>query len=122
MAELRLSIEGPDTDALSLWEWLRSDDALRGHVDRRAAPAPPGSMGALTEVVVALGSSGVAAAVASAVQTWLTQRHTDVRIVVTDPGGRTCELDAKRAKDADRLLTGFFTGTADGGTAGAGQR
>lgn len=56
-------------------------------------------------LVVALGSGGAGAALATSVSTWLSQpRRTDVKLTVTAEDGRHIELDAHRVRDPAVLL------------------
>lgn len=89
----------------SLWEWLRAEPDLRGHV--RMVPALPGGeeMGAVVEVLtVALGYGGAGAVLATSLTTWLRQRRADVTITVSTPEGRTVQLEASRVADPLPLL------------------
>jgi len=103
---VRLRVNGtPDTE-VALWEWLRTDPQLRGQTTRVPAPAPVEAMGAATEIVVALASTGTLAAVARTVEVWLTQRHSDVTVTAILPDGRQMTLDARRVPvgDLEKLL------------------
>jgi Effector Associated Constant Component 1 len=63
-------------------------------------------MGALdAALVVALGSGGAGAVLATSVQAWLSQpRRADVTLTVTAEDGRHIELDARRVRDPAVLL------------------
>jgi hypothetical protein len=87
-----------DIDA-TLWDWLRGVPELRGHLRRETASAQPGDMGNSTELVVALASTGAATALVTSLQVWLVNRHTDITVSVTVPGGQQVSLTAARAKD-----------------------
>lgn len=104
MADLHITVGGRDSDSESLSDWLRSEPALRGQLRRGEMPGPVGTMGASTELIVGVISSGAATALARALQVWLTQRRADVVINVAGPQGRHIVLDAKRVPDAEHLL------------------
>ena len=104
MADLHITVGGRDSDVESLGDWLRSEPELRGHLRRGETPAPVGAMGASTELIVGVISSGAATALARSLQVWLAQRRADVTIDVAGPQGRHIVLDAKRVPDAEHLL------------------
>lgn len=112
MVDVRISVSGRDSDAESLWDWLRSDPEFRGHLRRGQVPGPEGAMGALAEVIVGVTSSGAATALAKAMQVWLVQRRADVMLKISGPQGREIFLDAKRVQDAEHLLN-TVSGWAD---------
>jgi hypothetical protein len=102
-----LSISADDGDELrSLLDWLRHEDTLRGWVRTAQTPVRPGEMGeALQALVVALGSGGAGAVLASSVSAWLSQpRRADVTLTVTAQNGRHLEPDARRVRDPAVLL------------------
>lgn len=68
--------------------------------------APPGELGAVTDVlIVALGTGGTASVLASSLRTFLAQpRRSDVRITVQAPDGSRVEVDAKRVADVENLV------------------
>jgi hypothetical protein len=105
MSEVRIFVDddSPRSAGLLL-DWLRREPELRGAVTARHLPGPQGSMGALAEVVVALGSSGAAAVLARSVHVWLTQRRSDVSVIVSGPGGRRVHVEVKRVAEAGELL------------------
>ncbi|GAB2675252.1 hypothetical protein GCM10027271_40420 [Saccharopolyspora gloriosae] len=93
-----------DDELRSLLDWLRRESALRGQVSTSHADVEPGQMGgALDALVVAVGSGGMGAVLAGALSTWISQRHSDVKLTITDEDGRTIELDAHRV-DSHALL------------------
>ncbi|MGI8332367.1 effector-associated constant component EACC1 [Actinomadura scrupuli] len=110
MVEARIAVDGTDGDAESLSDWLRHEPGLRGRVGPAAAPAPDGAMGAPVELVVALATTagGTAGVLARALSRWLIererQRHSDVTIKVTGPGGRQVQVSARRVPDSEPLL------------------
>lgn len=101
-----------DADELrSLLAWMQQDDALRGRVRMQHAPVGSEDMGGLLDaLMVALGTSGVAAALSGSLSAWISQRRSDVKFTVTAPNGRTVDVDAKRvdaralANDIERIL------------------
>jgi Effector Associated Constant Component 1 len=105
VADLRITVDGRDSDVESLQDWLRGEPEFRGHLRQGEAPAPDGAMGAVADVIVGVVSSGAATTLAKSLQVWLTQRRADVTLKVRGPEGREVALDAKRIPDAERLLT-----------------
>jgi hypothetical protein len=104
MTDVRITVDGRDSDQESLWDWLRHEPDFRGHLRQADTPGPPGTMGGSTELIVGVVSSGAATALVTSLQVWLTQRRADVKVSVTGPQGRTVVVDAKRIADAGRLL------------------
>ena len=105
MADLHIAVNGRDSDVESLQDWLRSEPEFRGHLRQGEAPGPDGAMGATTEIIIEVISSGaLVAALAKSLQVWLTQRRADVAVKISGPGGREVVLDAKRIPDAEHLL------------------
>jgi hypothetical protein len=105
VAELHLTVDGRDSDAESLQDWLRNEPELRGHLRQDETPgSPAGAMGASTELIVGIISSGAATALVTSLQVWLTQRRADVAVNVAGPHGRKVTLNAKRVPDAERLV------------------
>jgi class 3 adenylate cyclase len=58
-------------------------------------------MGAPTELLVTLASSGTAAVLARSLQVWLTQRHRDIAITIMAADGRALTIDAKRVQPGE---------------------
>jgi hypothetical protein len=104
VADLRITVDGGDSDVESLRDWLRGEPEFRGHLRRGDVPGPGGAMGVSTELVVGVVSSGAATALARSLQVWLAQRRADVKLSVAGPQGRRIVLDAKRVPDAEHLL------------------
>lgn len=105
--DARIRVIGGDAvdEFASLWEWLRVEPHLRGHLG--VEPALPGEaeMGAIADVLtVVLGSGGAGAVLASSLNIWLRQRRADVTIVVSTLGGRTVQLEARQVADPLPLL------------------
>jgi hypothetical protein len=104
VADLRITVDGQDSDVVSLRDWLRGEPQLRGHLRQGETATPAGAMGSFAELVVGVISSGAATVLARSLQVWLVQRRADVKLNVTGPHGRQVTLDAKRVPDAERLL------------------
>jgi Effector Associated Constant Component 1 len=104
--QAQLRVDGSATASVALWDWLRSDGELRGRISREPMPASPGAMGTVTSLVITLSSSGTAAVLARAIQVWLTQRHRDITLTLTGPGGRQVSIDAQRVQpgEVEQLL------------------
>ncbi|MFF3699000.1 hypothetical protein [Streptomyces sp. NPDC002221] len=102
----RLLITLPqDPNALSsLHAWLQREDGLRGRLRLEGSAAfseTSEEMGGLLDVLsVAVGSGGAGAVLARSLSTWLSHRHTDLKVNITAPGGRSLEVDA-RVRDTD---------------------
>jgi Effector Associated Constant Component 1 len=114
VADLRFTVDGRDMDVESLQDWLRHEPELRGYLRQGEAPGPAGSMGASTELIVGVVSSGAATALVRSLQVWLAQRRADVKLIVTGPQGRHIVLDAKRVPDAEHLLNTALGWAQDG--------
>ena len=89
--ELALSVTGPDrTEELeSLEEWLHEDRKLRPcTITRDTPPVRPDQMGGVADVlIVALGSGGAGAALATSLSVWLRTRVGRVSVRLrTDKG------------------------------------
>lgn len=104
MIKIRINVDGGDSDTESLRDWLSREDDLRGTVGYEHLPQPSGTMGALTEIVVAAGSSSVLVAIAEAVHVWLVQRRSDLKVTVKGPHSRSVTVEVSRARDAEQLL------------------
>ena len=87
---------------MELADWFGRDDDLRGVVSVPRPRISEGRMGDLYDVLmVAVGSGGVAAALARSLTTWLTHRRSDITITITRADGASYELDAKRVRSED---------------------
>jgi hypothetical protein len=104
--QARITVEGQDTDAESLWDWLRHEPELRGRLRACSASAPVDAMGAPIELVVVLATAttAVASALARSVSTWLVQRRSDLTVTVTGPDGRQVSVSGRRVADPEKLL------------------
>jgi acyl CoA:acetate/3-ketoacid CoA transferase len=107
-----------DEDLRSLYEWLAADDGLRGSRISMADQRPAAEdMGALSDsVMVALSGGGAvtAAALIRAVENWLTQRRTPVRLSIRS-GKHVTDVDIGRVRDpriAAELVNAIISGSA----------
>ena len=98
--------------ASSLYEWLRTEDDLRGLVALTRGEPKPGQMGDLANIVtVAIGSGGIASVVISSVSTWLTQRQNrQITVKVTAKGRGSVEITGKDRTEIEALLKGAIDG------------
>lgn len=116
VVEAKIAVE--DTDAESLWDWLRHEPRLRGRVQAADGSARDGAMGAPVELGVALSvsASGTVAVLAGALSRWLIererQRRCDVTIKVTGPGGRQVQVSARRVPDSEQMLRAVLESAA----------
>lgn len=84
--EVQVSLESSATldEFLSLAQWLRTERALQGLVRTKRRPPREGELGGALELIsVAIGSGGIATALVSSLQTWLSSRRTEQKIAVT---------------------------------------
>lgn len=108
--DARITVEGNSADLESLWSWLRNEPQLRGSVKTRTAALPDGALGASTELVVVLATSGsgTVAVLARAISRWLIerdrQRYSPVTVTVTRPDGGQISVSTPRAGEAEQLL------------------
>jgi Effector Associated Constant Component 1 len=99
----RLSVTGSFDDSAALHGELSTEPEFRGCVRRLPAEVPDGTLGGgLPDLLVTLGSSGLATALASVIVVWLRQRSGTVSIRVTRPDGGALVLTAKRVRALDR--------------------
>jgi hypothetical protein len=97
-----LSLTGGFDDAAALDVELNSESDLRGHVRRIPVESPPGTLGGeLPQLLVTLGSGGLATALASVIVVWLRQRTGSVSIRITRADGSGLELAAERVRKMD---------------------
>ncbi|WP_147449417.1 effector-associated constant component EACC1 [Actinomadura pelletieri] len=105
--DLQIGVTGGDEvhECARLLEWLRADRRLAGHVRaRRRAPGPEELGGALDVVMVAVGSGGVAAALAQTLPAWIQSRRPQVKFILTTRNGDRVELETADAAEASRLI------------------
>lgn len=97
-----LTVHGDDPAELA--DWLTTDDALRGRVRRAAEPVPDGALGAeLSQLVVSLGSGGVATAMASVVIAWLRRRAGSVTVRISRADGSSVTVRAEHVRGLDSV-------------------
>jgi len=105
---VQLSVEGdePAEGLAELSDWLYQESELRGLVSPGDVVPGPGTLGALSDLLmVAVGSGGTLSVLATSLKVFLAQpRRSDVRIVVVSPDRGRVELDAKRVGDVEQLL------------------
>jgi hypothetical protein len=105
LMKAQIEVSGSDrlAESAALLEFLRGDRNLVGWVDVvRRSPADGELGGAFDMLAVALGSGGVAAALAKALPVWVQTRRADVKVTVTSSSGKV-ELDARRVSDSGVL-------------------
>ena len=99
---------GTAVDIEALYGWLHHEPELRGAVRSRQVASTTETMGAATEIVIALASSGTIGALARSVTTWLAererQRRADLTLRLKTTDGRTILLEAQRITDVESLL------------------
>jgi hypothetical protein len=107
-AEVRIAVDSSnaDRDARALWDWLSSEDELRGRVRQQSKPIAQGEMGSALDVLaVAAGSGGALTVLVKSLSTWLTHRGQDTKIRLTMTEKKVeLEFDAGRARDPEALL------------------
>lgn len=108
MADLYISVNGQDVDDDSLWDWLRGEPELRGYLHRGEGDAPTGAMGASTELIVAVTSSGAVAALARSLQVWFRQLRSEVDISIRGKGGQEVKVKAKHVQDLKDFTATVF--------------
>lgn len=91
---ITLKVTGPDGASTAggagdLREWLRGDPELRHRVGRSPVePPPPGTMGAIDEIVpLLLEPGGLTVTLAAAVVAWLQTRRGTQTVTITKPDG-----------------------------------
>jgi hypothetical protein len=106
--QLHIAVDSADADrdGRALWDWLNSEDELRGRVSQRTRPIAEGEMGgALDVLAVAVGSSGALTALVRSLATWLTHRGQDAKVKLTMTERKVeIEFDVARARDPESLL------------------
>ncbi|NVI86166.1 hypothetical protein [Actinomadura sp. BRA 177] len=95
----------PEEDARSLLAWLQAEDDLRpSSIGWQRADIAPGTMGAVTEVLVmSLGSGGAGAVLARSLPVWFQTRRSDVKVKLKTARG-SCEVNAKNVPSPESLL------------------
>jgi hypothetical protein len=97
--------QGDLADLKNLEDWLLNDPLLAGCAVTRPVAAPePGQMGAVSDVlVVALGSGGAGAALASSLSVWLRTRVGDLSVRIRTDQGEV-EVRTHNVRDAESLI------------------
>ncbi|MFJ8954936.1 hypothetical protein ACIRO1_33045 [Streptomyces sp. NPDC102381] len=96
--------ERASTNLLSLADWLRYEEDLRGKTRVEHYEITPGQMGGLPEaLVVALSTGGAATVLARAVVEWVKQRKSDVTVKAVRPNGESFEIDLRRVTAPEAL-------------------
>jgi hypothetical protein len=109
-----IEIEGGDKAAEynQLYAWLNGNRDFRGRVTRVIRPATVGQLGGIIELLeVALGSGGVATALAPSLTAWLQRnQHPEIAITVTR-GKSKVTVNAKGVPDPQALLQDVLRAT-----------
>jgi len=118
--DVQLHLSGDDVglaDLKNLEDWLLDEPALAGYPVTRPVAAPePGQMGAVSDVlVVALGSGGAGAALASSLSVWLRSRVSQVTVRIRTERGEV-ELSATSARDPKSVVREILPLVAGSGT------
>jgi hypothetical protein len=99
---------GTAADIEALYGWLHHEPELRSTIQSRQVASTTETMGAATEIVVALASSGTIGALARSVTAWLVererQRRANLALRLTTTDGRTILLEAQRITNVESLL------------------
>ncbi|GLW32866.1 effector-associated constant component EACC1 [Actinoplanes regularis] len=104
--ELRLAVDDDSGEAATLGRWLTSERALRGSLQREAAPVAAGKMGSAAEFVVKVAEaavSGVLVALAQSLITFAMQRRRSITINVAAADGASHPIDITGSDDYRRL-------------------
>ncbi|MCM2422115.1 hypothetical protein [Streptomyces sp. RKAG293] len=103
--EARISVDSGSAvaDLESLDGWLRGEPGLAGRVRAEGGEPAPTELGSLPDVLtVALGAGGSVTVLAASLRAWISQpRRSDVKLTISQEGGRSVEIDAKRVKGED---------------------
>jgi len=99
------TVDTGDVDELiALRKWLMDEEELRGRVTLVRKPIGTSELGAPFEAIsLAVGTSGIAAALSRSLITWLQVRRSNLRIKVTK-NSRTIEVEASNIEDARAIL------------------
>ena len=101
--------------SFSLYEWLRSEEELRGLVTLKRGKSAPGKMGELANIItIAVGSGGMASALVGSFSTWLTQRQNrQITVKVTTNNGGSVEVTGRDRAEVETLLKDAIDGISD---------
>lgn len=117
--DVEITLDGLDRldELQSLEEWLLEDPGLAGCPVSRPTAAPvPGQMGVLSDIlIVALGSGGVGAALASSLSVWLRTRVSDLTVRIRTHQGEV-ELEARNVKDPEAVIEAISQVVSSNGT------
>ncbi|MBD0741942.1 effector-associated constant component EACC1 [Streptomyces sp. CBMA152] len=126
--EVKISAVGDKgvLELVALFQWLRSERQLAGQVRPEYKPAGPEdlSTGVLDVVSIAVGSGGVAVALAQSLTAWLKSRRPAVEFTITLPDGSTYRLGLtdEAAAQAAPIIAELLRQTSIGrGGGGAGE-
>lgn len=108
--ELSVDCDNPVNGLEVLSDWLAREPSLRGRVTQTTRAPQPGTLGTISDALVAAaGSGGVLTVLAGSLKTFLSQpRRSDIRITLTSQDGTTLEIDAKRVADVESLIRETF--------------
>ncbi|MFD5343219.1 hypothetical protein ACFWJY_05500 [Streptomyces anulatus] len=96
--------ERAPTNLLSLADWLRYEEDLRGKTRLEHSEITPGQMGGLPEaLVIALSTGGAVTVLARSVVEWVKQRKSDVTVKAVKPNGESFEIDLRRVTEPEAL-------------------
>jgi hypothetical protein len=106
-----MHVDGDPGLTHDLWEWLVDNSTLGKQVSAALDPGHVRSMASVTELTVALTSTGALASVLRAVGIWLTHRHSDLTVTFSLPDGGHISLDGKRVTTdgIERLILAMET-------------
>lgn len=99
--ELTVQIAGHDIggELNSLYGWFSGESALRARVRLEAGPPEAGTMGAgLAQLIISIGSGGVAPAFAATLIAWIRSRSGAISVELSLRGRRVMRLDAKKVQ------------------------
>jgi len=89
----------------SLATWLDAEDELRGRVRLALLPVVPGTLGAVSDVlVIALGAGGAGTVLAGALVAWLRQPKSDVVCKLSRSDGTSFEVSSTNVRGADAVM------------------
>jgi hypothetical protein len=112
-----LVVEGSDPAPalVSLNEWLRRIDELRGRVQlMRRASAPDEMGGVFDALVVAAGAGGALTVLANSLLVWLRQpRRSTVTVLVERPDGTRVEISGEHVRSVEEITALLETSLRD---------